>query len=143
MSPTRENLLDSVNNWDKIATIIPAQVLQTVRGKTPIKKKENNIWGDDLTKEKEKGTLQIYFININGVCKQGNWEEYKRTIEVMKAYNMGVFAFAETNTAWTPQAQNRAKKITEQVHKKNYRIKTSSSNEMTVNQYQLGGTMFG
>eukprot|EP00957_Ditylum_brightwellii_P185187 14102459-Ditylum_brightwellii.AAC.2 len=116
MSYTREYLLDSVNDWAKFATIIPAQALQTIRGKTSTTKKENNIWGDDLTGGKETGTLQIYFININGACKQENWEEYKRTI---------------------------AMKITEQVHKKNYRIETSSSNEITVNQYQPGGTMIG
>eukprot|EP00957_Ditylum_brightwellii_P015521 1169789-Ditylum_brightwellii.AAC.1 len=61
----------------------------------------------------------------------------------MKTYEVDVFTFAETNTAWTPQAQHRAKKITKQLHKKNYRIETSLSNEMAVNQYQPGGTMIG
>eukprot|EP00957_Ditylum_brightwellii_P042996 3257017-Ditylum_brightwellii.AAC.1 len=134
MSPPRGNLLNSVKDWTEIATIRPSQVLQTIRGKTTTKKKENNIWGDNLTKEKEKKTLRIYFININGGCKQENWEKYKRTIEVMKTYEMDVFAFVETNTVWTPQAQHRPKKITKQVHKKNYRIETSLSNEMAVTQ---------
>eukprot|EP00957_Ditylum_brightwellii_P036835 2789542-Ditylum_brightwellii.AAC.1 len=61
----------------------------------------------------------------------------------MKENNVDVFAFAETNIVWTPQTQNRAKKITEQVYNKNYRIETSSSNEIAVNQYQPGGTMIG
>eukprot|EP00957_Ditylum_brightwellii_P026777 2025573-Ditylum_brightwellii.AAC.1 len=64
-------------------------------------------------------------------------------MEIMKTYNVDVFAFAETNIVWTPQTQNRAKKIREQVHKKNYRMKTSSSNKIAVNQYQPGGTMIG
>jgi hypothetical protein len=52
MSPPRENLLNSVEDWDKIATVIPSQALQTIRGKTTTKEKENNILGDNLTKEK-------------------------------------------------------------------------------------------
>ena len=33
MSPIGENLLDSVNDWAKIATIIPTQALKTIKGK--------------------------------------------------------------------------------------------------------------
>ena len=116
MSHIREDLLNSVDDWAEIKTIIPTHALHSIQEKTPKIKKENISWGDDLIKEKEKGIIRIYFININGACKQNNWEEYKRTIEVMKENEVDIFAFAETNIAWNPQTQNIAKRITEQAH---------------------------
>eukprot|EP00957_Ditylum_brightwellii_P003526 267113-Ditylum_brightwellii.AAC.1 len=61
----------------------------------------------------------------------------------MHRYKVDMFAFVETNIAWTPQAKHTAKRITEKVYKKNYKIETSSSDEISVNHYQSGGSMIG
>eukprot|EP00957_Ditylum_brightwellii_P025616 1936004-Ditylum_brightwellii.AAC.1 len=60
----------------------------------------------------------------------------------MEQYEIDIFAFAETNIAWTPQnkcsIRNSGKQYFGQIN-----IETSSSDKPAVNMYQPGGTMIG
>lgn len=63
------------------------------------KERSNEEHYRDKMNNKEKGTLRIYFQNVNELtCKE---EIYKYT-ENMKEYNVDIWRWTETNLNWPP-----------------------------------------
>eukprot|EP00957_Ditylum_brightwellii_P149499 11385036-Ditylum_brightwellii.AAC.1 len=60
----------------------------------------------------------------------------------MEQYEIDLFAFAETNIAWTPKNKYRLRNLGKQYFGQ-IKIEASSNEEPAVNMFQPGGTMIG
>ena len=64
------------------------------------------------------------------------------SIQQMEKYSIDIFAFAETNLAWTPQNKYTLRTIGRQYFGQ-MKVETSSSNKLTLNKFILYGAQVG
>jgi hypothetical protein len=102
--------------------------------------KDNYPFGDLISSPKQKGTVRIFFQNVNSIFKFRRWDTLKECSSHMKSMEIDIAEFSETNLKWTFRTTNQAKNVLQQTCKI-VQVTTSSNVEPSRTSYQPGGTM--
>lgn len=98
-----------------------------------------NIPHGDLCTQKAPHTLRIYFQNINGVKHNNSWQRWDDGIRHSKELECDIICVAETNIIWNHYNYTQCSQIIRKYYKQN-KITTSNCSEITLGDYQPGGT---
>ena len=102
---------------------------------------ENEGWGDEMTKRKERGMLRIYFQNVNSLGVLRNGYETDNMCVELKGRKVDMMCLAETNVNW------RRGDVKETMRQKVMTIwdhgwvQGSSSEEKMKSEFKPGGTV--
>jgi len=100
----------------------------------------NEPWGDTITKDLLAHIFWVISCNVNTINPAKNFIKWQAVVHALHDFSVGVACLQETNTQWTPPLLNRVWQIFHQLPTQQAALATSSSKDVTLGNYQPGGT---
>lgn len=98
-----------------------------------------NIPHGDLHHNKDNNIIRVYFQNINGILHDNSWQQWEDGIQHSKDIESDIICVAETNIRWNDTNYNNCSQIIKKYYKQS-KLATSNSADITLGNYQPGGT---
>jgi len=117
---------------DKPAPVIQQQLLQP----TVI----NEAWGDAVHTTKQSHIFRVLSKNVNTLSAADDFANWQGAAQACADYKVTVACFQETNLQWSPPLIQRVHKIFRSLPENQAKLATSNSTEVTLSNYQPGGT---
>jgi len=100
----------------------------------------NDHWGDHVTLDPPPHIFRVLSRNVNTLSPADNFLEWQAAAQALHEYSISVACLQETNIQWSHPILHRIRQILSVLPTRKAKLAHSSSSEVTLGNYQPGGT---